>query len=367
MHAMQPRLAGREDAELAFFREAEEAGVLTCTAMQRYATCRRQAEVGGVVALTNEELVFGGRVAWRNNARCIGRLFWRSLLVRDCRDVADSLGVYTTLCEHLELATRGGDIRPVMTVFAPAEPGRRAPRILNDQLAGYAGYTQGGAVLGDPKNVALTSEAIALGWVPPRVRTAFDLLPWIIVGRGERPALFPVPTGLVHEVELSHPNLPWFAELALKWYAVPVVCHTALQIAGAEFPLAPFSGWYMGTEIGSRNLGDEARYNLLPVVARHMGLDLSTPTSLWKDRALIELNTAVLHSFAAAGYRIVDHHTASREFIRFCDMEEQAGRPVSAQWEWIVPPLSSSATPVFHRPMCDLHLHPELRRVGPTV
>jgi nitric-oxide synthase len=43
----------------------------------------------------------------------------------------------------------------------------------------------------------------------------------------------------------------------------------------------------MGTEIGSRNLGDEARYNLLPVVAGRMGLDLTTPASLWKDRALI--------------------------------------------------------------------------------
>ncbi len=364
MHATHASLPGPDAADLAFFREAAAAGVLAETAAQRHLTCRRQAEEGGVVALTKEELVFGGRVAWRNNARCIGRLFWRSLLVRDCRDVADSPGVYTALCEHLTLATRGGDIRPVMTVFAPADAGRRAPRIRNDQLAGYAGYAQGGAVLGDPKNVALTAEAITLGWVPPRVRTAFDLLPWIIVGRDERPAVFPVPAGLVREVELSHPTLPWFAELALKWYAVPVVCDLALHVAGAEFPFAPFSGWYMGTEIGSRNLGDEARYNLLPVVARRMGLDLTTPSGLWKDRALIELNAAVLHSFAAAGCRIVDHHTASQEFIRFCTMEEQAGRPVSAEWEWIVPPLSSSATPVFHRPMRDLQLQPALCRAG---
>jgi nitric-oxide synthase len=72
----------------------------------------------------------------------------------------------------------------------------------------------------------------------------------------------------------------------------------------------------------------------------------------------------VLHSFNAAGCRIVDHHTASQDFIRFCAMEAQAGRPVSAEWEWIVPPLSGSATPVFHRPMRDLKLHPELSRIG---
>lgn len=348
-----------DNTPLAFFQEAEAAGVLVGTAAQRQAATR----AGG--PLTTEELGFGARVAWRNNARCIGRLYWRSLLVRDCRHIADSLGVYRALCEHLTLATRGGDIRPVMTVFSPDEPAGPAPRIRNDQLVCYAGYTQAGAVLGDPKNLALTAEALALGWNPPQVRTAFDLLPWIIIGRNEPPALFPVPAGLVQEVQLTHPTLPWFVELALKWYAVPVVCDLALQIAGAEFPFAPFSGWYMGTEIGSRNLGDEARYNLLPKIARRMGLDLATPASLWKDRALLELNTAVLHSFAAAGCRIVDHHLASQEFIRFCAMEEQAGRPVSAEWGWIVPPLSGSATPVFHRPMQNLQLCPALGRVGP--
>jgi len=250
-----------------------------------------------------------------------------------------------------------------MTVFSPVGPMGPAPRLRNQQLLGYAGYGHASGVLGDPKNLALTAEAIALGWQPPRVRTAFDLLPWVIIGRNERPAVFPVPAGLVREVALTHPTLPWFADLALKWYVVPVVCDLALQIAGAEFPLAPFSGWYMGTEIGSRNLGDEARYNLLPVVARRMGLDPTCPAGLWKDRALIELNTAVLHSFAAAGCRIVDHHSASQEFMRFCRLEEQAGRPVSAEWDWIVPPLSGSATPVFHRPMQDLQLHPALSRV----
>ncbi len=355
---------GSDEAKLAFFREAEAAGVLREPAVQRYEACRREEMAGRVVTLTPAELGFGARLAWRNNARCIGRLFWQSLLVRDCRDVADSLGVYAALCEHLNLATRGGDIRPVMTVFAPAELGRRAPRIRNHQLAGYAGYAAGGVVLGDPKNVAITAEAIALGWEPPRVRSAFDLLPWIIVGRDERPALYPVPAGLVREVELSHPTLAGFAGLGLKWYAVPVVCDLSLRIAGAEFPLAPFSGWYMGTEIGSRNLGDEARYNLLPVVARLMGLDLAEPGSLWKDRALIELNAAVLHSFAAAGCRIADHHTASNEFMRFCAAEERAGRAVSAQWDWVVPPLSGSATPVFHRPMRDLQLQPALCRGG---
>jgi len=351
------------DPWLSFFTEAEAAGVLHEPAAQRHAACRQAAAAGRSIALTGQELTFGGRVAWRNHARCIGRLYWRSLLVRDCRDVADAQGVFTALCEHLTLATRGGDIRPIMTVLAPDEPGHRGPRIRNAQLASYAGYRQGDAVLGDPKNVALTEEALALGWVPPRDRTAFDLLPWLVIGRDERPAWFTIPSGLVREVTLTHPTLAWFDELGLKWYAVPAVCDQALQIAGSEFSCVPFNGWYMGTEIGARNLGDESRYNLLPLIARKMGLDLNTPRTLWKDRALIELNLAVLHSFAGAGCRIVDHHTASADFMRFCAQEAQEGRSVSAQWDWIVPPLAGSATPVFHLPMQDLRLHPELRRV----
>lgn len=34
---------------------------------------------------------------------------------------------------------------------------------------------------------------------------------------------------------------------------------------GLEFTAAPFNGWYMSTEIGSRDLCDVQRYNLLEV------------------------------------------------------------------------------------------------------
>ena len=144
-----------------------------------------------------------------------------------------------------------------------------------------------------------------------------------------------------------------------------MVCDIELRLAAAVYPAAPFSGWYMGTEIGSRNLADEARYNLLPLIARRLGLDGAARASLWRERALVELNAAVLHSFALARCRIVDHHTASDEFLRFCALEKAAGREVSAQWDWIVPPLAGAATAVFHRPMRDLQLQPELVRSGP--
>src|ERR1700732_3839218 len=48
---------------------------------------RQEIETTGTYRQTAEELGFGGRVAWRNSFRCIGRLYWRSLRVRDCREV----------------------------------------------------------------------------------------------------------------------------------------------------------------------------------------------------------------------------------------------------------------------------------------
>ncbi len=80
-----------------------------------------------------------------------------------------------------------------------------------------------------------------------------------------------------------------------------------------------------------------------------MGLDTSSEATLWRDRALIELNRAVLHSYDLAGVKISDHHTESERFLTHIRNEERAGRTVPADWSWIVPPISGSATRVFHR------------------
>jgi nitric oxide synthase oxygenase domain/subunit len=37
----------------------------------------------------------------------------------------------------------------------------------------------------------------------------------------------------------------------------------------------------MGTEIGARNLADNDRYNLLPLIAGRLGLDPGDERSLW--------------------------------------------------------------------------------------
>ncbi|MGW0807408.1 nitric oxide synthase oxygenase [Nonomuraea sp. NPDC002799] len=302
---------------------------------------------GGTYTHTFEELEFGARVAWRNSNRCIGRLYWRSLLVRDRRAVRTAEGVALECVAHLREATANGKIRATVTILSPDTPALPGPRVLNDQLVRYAGYRTGDGVVGDPRNVELTERAKALGWGGGSGR--FDVLPLVIrPGLGD-PLLCHVPGDAVLEVPLVHPDYPWFAELGLRWPAVPAVSDMCLEIGGICYPCAPFNGWYMGTEIGARNLADTDRYDQLGVVAERLGLDTSTERSLWRDHALVELNVAVLHSFERAGVTITDHHTESRRFLTHLSREEKAGRVCPADWSWIVPPLSGGATPVFHR------------------
>ena len=100
---------------------------------------RREIRMTGTYQHTPEELEFGARVAWRNSSRCIGRLYWKSLRVRDRRGVDTAEGVATECAAHLRDATNNGRIRPTITVFAPDAPGRPGPRIRNEQLVRYAG------------------------------------------------------------------------------------------------------------------------------------------------------------------------------------------------------------------------------------
>lgn len=297
-----------------------------------------------------ESLLASARIAWRNNSRCIGRLFWPSLEMIDARDAITAEDVFEACVEHLRVSTNSGRIRPLITVFPPACPIKGSFRIHNRQLIRYAGHElPDTSILGDPEQLAFTKRVLSLGWRPPEKLTAFDLLPLLIEVPGEHPRLFDLPPDAVLEVKIRHPFLPWFPDLGLKWHALPAVCDMALEADGLRYTAAPFSGFYMVTEIGSRNLGDTYRYDQLPIVAERMGLDLSTNTSLWKDRALIELNAAVLHSFREDGVTIVDHHTASEQFMKHLENEKACGRQVPGDWSWIVPPLSGSACPVFHR------------------
>ena len=43
---------------------------------------------------TEEELAYGAKVAWRNSSRCIGRIFWESLIVRDLRHLTTAEDIH---------------------------------------------------------------------------------------------------------------------------------------------------------------------------------------------------------------------------------------------------------------------------------
>jgi len=330
------------------------------------AVVRAQIAATGTYVHTPEELGYGAKMAWRNSSRCIGRLYWRSLVVLDRRRARTADEIFTLLVRHLKVAggaapmsrpdaTTGrqperppGTIRPVISVFPAAVPGQRHARVWNDQLIRYAGYVgKGGRLVGDPRYLKFTQAMEALGWKGKG--EAFDILPLAIETPGEGVRLYELPERAVLEVPIGHPELGWFAELGLRWHAVPAISNMRLSIGGVNYPLAPFNGWYMGTEIGSRNFADTERYNLVPLIARLMRLDTSTESSLWRDRALVEINRAVLWSFERAGVKISDHHTESARFMAHLRNEEKAGREVPTDWTWIVPPLSGGATPVFHR------------------
>ena len=235
---------------------------------------RREIRLTGTYQHTREELEFGARVAWRNSSRCIGRLYWQSLKVRDRREVTSAADVAAECADHLRAATQP---RPGAGPSSPCShrirrPGAARASGTSSSSGTPATSSRTGRCAVSRRSTELTSLARALGWATDG-RGRFDVLPLVISTADERPRVFDVPAAAVTEVHLIHPRFPWFGELGLRWYAVPVICDMCLEIGGICYPAAPFNGWYMGTEIGARNLADSGRYNQLPEIAARMGLD----------------------------------------------------------------------------------------------
>ena len=353
-------------AEARHFLEAfHDASGASATARQRrWAEVRRAMTRHGHYEHTPEELAFGARLAWRNTGRCIGRLAWESLDVADCRGITEPDGIAARMADHLKEADQGGKLRSVISIFAPVR-GRVLPAwIESAQIARYACHVDPeGRPFGDRQNAEATRLARAMGWSPPTEPSPFDLLPLFVRDASDRRVMVPAPTEQIREVPIGHPERDGLSALNLRWYAVPVVSDMILTVGGIDYPCAPFNGYYMSTEIASRNLADAQRYDLLPDIALALGLDVSPGASpLWRDEALTELNRAVLHSFRRAGVTMIDHHTASDQFLTFHQREQAAGRRVAADWRWIVPPQAAAATDVFHLRMRNFHPVPNYYR-----
>ncbi|XP_029469395.1 nitric oxide synthase, inducible [Rhinatrema bivittatum] len=325
--------------------------------LSRIEAVTKEIEITGTYQLNEGELIYATKQAWRNAPRCIGRIQWSNLQVFDARKSTTAKEMFEHICRHLRYATNNGNIRSAITVFPQRTDGKHDFRVWNSQLIRYAGYQMpDGSILGDPASVEFTQLCIELGWRPKNGR--FDILPLLLQADGKDPELFEIPPDLVLEVSMEHPKYEWFKELDLKWFALPAVSNMLLEVGGLEFPACPFNGWYMGTEIGVRDFCDVQRYNILEEIGRRMGLETHRLASLWKDRAVVEINIAVLHSFQKHNVTIMDHHSAVESFMKHMQNEYRLRGGCPADWVWLVPPMSGSITPVFHQEMLNYVLTP---------
>ncbi|MEM9991592.1 MAG: nitric oxide synthase oxygenase [Bacteroidota bacterium] len=320
-----------------------------CGLEARLAEVHQEIAATGTYTHTYDELSYGSKLAWRNSNRCIGRLFWRTLKVLDCRSVKEEAGFLESLHQHLKIADHNTSIRNTITIFSPLTPDNDIPvfSIRNYTLLMYAGHEVEGKIVGDPARAAFTKHCKSLGW--KGAGTAFDLLPVVYSVNGGPDQFYELPKDLVTEISIEHPTHTWVAKLGLKWYKLPIISSMKLEIGGLTYPTGPFNGWYMLDEIATRNFADKERYNLLPVIAEQMGLDTTSP--FWKEYALLVLNEAVYHSYRKVKANIVDHHTAVEQFMQFMQQETDKGREVTGDWTWLIPPTSSSLTDIFHTPM----------------
>uniref|UniRef100_A0A8C3L9F3 Nitric oxide synthase n=1 Tax=Chrysolophus pictus TaxID=9089 RepID=A0A8C3L9F3_CHRPC len=322
--------------------------------MERLEEVTKEIEATDTYQLRDTELIYGAKHAWRNAARCVGRIQWSKLQVFDARDCTTAHGMFNYICNHIKYATNKGNLRSAITIFPQRTDSKHDFRIWNAQLIRYAGYKQpDGTILGDPANVELTEICIQQGWKAPYGR--FDILPLLLQANGNDPELFEIPPELVLEVPIRHPKFEWFKDLGLKWYGLPAVSNMLLEIGGLEFSACPFS---FPPPIGVRDYCDNSRYNILEQVAKKMNLDMRKTSSLWKDQALVEINIAVLYSFQSDKVTIVDHHSATESFIKHMENEYRCRGGCPADWVWIVPPMSGSITPVFHQEMLNYRLTP---------
>jgi nitric-oxide synthase, bacterial len=307
----------------------------------------KEIEKNGTYTHTYKELEFGAKLAWRNSNKCIGRLFWKSLHVRDCRHVYEVNKARDAIFDHLSFGTNSGNIRSVITIFPPKQKDGSIPiRIYNDHLIRFAGYLNNTEKIGDQGSLEFTNYCVKLGWKSKE--TPFDILPLVIQNGKKDPQFFDYPEDKILRVKLSHPDYPKFEQLNLHWYALPIISNMDLYIGGITYPTAPFNGWYMSTEISARNLIDPFRYDKLIEIGESFDLNTNSNPPIWKDKAIVELNNAILHSYKHQHVKIVDHHTAADQFRKFSEIERQQGRDITGDWTWLITPISPSSNWIFH-------------------
>eukprot|EP00884_Botryococcus_braunii_P012045 jgi/Botrbrau1/20841/Bobra.0156s0066.1 len=301
---------------------------------------------------TKEELVVGARVAWRNAPKCSNRKFWNELEVIDGRDCQTPEDIYRLCLYLIERAMQSCISKSHAVIFKPQTPGTGdGPRIWNSQLLRFAGYRQpDGSVKGDPAEADFTAMCIdTFGWKSPSgCEGHFDILPLLIqADPHELPQLFEIPPQYVPRVHLRHPTCREFTDLKLQWYGAPAVSNTEMSLGGLLYTAVPFQGWYACTEI-VQNLTSPERYDLAPTIAVACGWITKGGAALWRDRVMVEVAVAVMHSFREDGLGIVDHHTLLHTFYKWYQKELKERGYVTGNWKWIVPPMAGTQTACYY-------------------
>eukprot|EP00980_Cylindrotheca_fusiformis_P003855 scaffold858_cov123-Cylindrotheca_fusiformis.AAC.31 len=303
---------------------------------RRLVNIEEEVQRSGTYIQTTEELEVGARLAWRNASKCVGRIAWNTLVIRDCRHISDPNKMCDEMRNHLLEATAGTNIQSVMTVFKPQEPSEVfGTRFWSSQLVRYAAYKNmfTGEVIGDPANLALTEYLVNNGlWEPPEKVSQFDVLPLVLKVPGEKPFVKKLPEDCIFEVDLEHPDRPELSKLGLRWTTVPAISNFKMNLGGVVYQNMPFNGWFVSTEI-VRNLME--RYDVGPKIAEVIGIDIETDI-MWRQAVSCELERMVVHSFQKHKFTIVDPMTVGRQFCTHVQRErEQFGRECPAQWSWI--------------------------------
>jgi nitric-oxide synthase, bacterial len=204
---------------------------------------------------TQDELIYGAKVAWRNSTHCTGRIFQEFLNVRDLRYLTTDEDIFAAIVDHIQQTTNSGEICSTISVFAPDTPGQLGIRIWNSQLIRCAGYRQAnGSILGDPAQIKFTELCQHLGWQGQG--SGFDLLPLVIQMPGQKPHWFELPLDIVMDVPIVPPQFDWFSELGLKWHILPAVSDWRLEIGGVSYSCAPFDVWHLSAEMGIQEMQD---------------------------------------------------------------------------------------------------------------
>lgn len=121
----------------------------------------KQSEINfskrGYYELEFNELEFACRTAWRNAARCIGRINWSKIRLFDGRHCTTTKEIFDVICDHLRYATNGGNIRSAITIFRQRLMNKPDVRIWNSQIINYAGYEISETeTIGDKSQIAFT-------------------------------------------------------------------------------------------------------------------------------------------------------------------------------------------------------------------